>query len=131
MMNKLTGDLRNIQPREQPQQEVRGAGSRDSARGGQPPMPGNPQLHAAHACTSPTAAWPGSQLDHAPSMALIPSSKALAVPASLTDEALPTLQPLPGVESIHIQILPCHLCHEGDERYLQNRCFVAMSARVI
>ncbi len=94
MMNKLTGDLRNTQPSEQPQASQQ-AGSRCSMRSG-PPMPGTPQPHAGPACQSPQPARPGADLDHAPSLALIPSSKSLAVPASLTDEVLPTLQPLPG-----------------------------------
>lgn len=92
MMNKLTGDLRNTQHSGQSRRE----GGQVQAQAGQPLMPTTPQPHAALACPSSPAARPGSQLDHAPSLALIPSSTSLAVPASLTDEALPTLQLLPG-----------------------------------
>ena len=95
MMNKLTGDLRSTQPSE-PLPGLQQAGSRCSVRAG-PPMPGTPQQHAGAACQSSQPTWPSAELDHAPSMALIPSSRSLAVPAGLTDEALPTLQPLPGV----------------------------------
>ena len=97
MMNKLTGDLRSTQPSEQAQASQQ-AGSRCSVRAG-PTMPGSPQQHAGPACQSAQPARRGADLDTAPSMALIPSSKSLAVPASLTDEALPTLQPLPGLYS--------------------------------
>ena len=93
MMNKLTGDLRNTQQNQLPQQELQA----DIGQGGQPPMPGTPSLHAPNACTSLPAAQTSSPLDHAPSMALIPSSGSLAVPASLTDETLPALHPLPGM----------------------------------
>ena len=92
MMNKLTGDLRNTQQNQLPEQALQA----DIGQGGQPPMPGTPSLPAPNACSSLPAARTSSPLDHAPSMALIPSSSSLAVPASLTDETLPALQPLPG-----------------------------------
>lgn len=97
MMNKLTGNLRNTQPSEH-LPGLQQAGSRCSVRAG-PPMPGTPQQRAGAACQPPQPSQPSVELDHAPSMALIPSSRSLAVPASLTDEALPTLQPLPGVHA--------------------------------
>lgn len=93
MMKKLTGDLRNTQQNQLPQQELQA----DIRQGGQPAMPGTPSLHAPNACLSLPAARTSSPLDHAPSMALIPSSSSLAVPASLTDETLPVLHPLPGM----------------------------------
>ena len=79
MMNKLTGDLRNTQQTQLPQQELHA----DIGQGGQPPMPGTPSLPAPNACSSLPAARTSSPLDHAPSMALIPSSASLAVPAVL------------------------------------------------
>ena len=97
MMNKLTGTLRNTQPNEQPQ-ALQQACSRSSTHAG-PPMPGTPQPHLGPARQSPPATRPCAELDHAPSMALMPSSKSLAVPASFTDEALPRLQPLPGLHA--------------------------------
>ncbi len=118
MMNKLTGDLRSTQPSEQPQ-ALQQAGSRCSARAG-PPMPGTPQQHDGLACQSAQPARPGADLDHAPSMALIPSSKSLAVPASLTDEALPTLQPLPGsypAIDLHCALARTTGARRGTQRY--------------
>lgn len=124
MMNKLTGSLRSTcSTTEQLKRELSGQQPPQQVDYSRPlqmlevSMPNTPPM-------LPHPLLPHSQLDHAASMPLMPSTVSLPMPQNLTDEPLPSLQPLPGSQGTALLQPP------GQQAYpcLSQPCASALSA---
>jgi hypothetical protein len=97
MMDRLTGNLRNTQKLEQIKAELKAKSCS--------PTPQQPLLAPSPAPAAPARA---SRLDHAASMALMPSTACLPMPQNVSEEPLALMQPLPGSQGTALlQPLPC------------------------
>ncbi|KAK9916989.1 hypothetical protein WJX75_009549 [Coccomyxa subellipsoidea] len=99
MMDRLTGNLRNTQKLEQIKAELKAKSCSPTPQQPQPLLAPSP---------APAAPARASRLDHAASMALMPSTACLPMPQNVSEEPLALMQPLPGSQGTALlQPLPC------------------------